>query len=127
MIRMRGLAIGVLVLSMTVFGDSLCQDTSEAFSFGYLTRETRYREFIRRGDSLTQEGLDTLASVWGIPITTCALIVKESQIGIPSLLKAYEAKGANHLEQGNHPNVRKAIEDIFSDRNREFVYTPKRR
>lgn len=70
MIRMRGLAIGVLVLSMTVFGDSWCQDTSEAFSFGYLTRETRYREFIRRGDSLTQEGLDTLASVWGIPITT---------------------------------------------------------
>jgi hypothetical protein len=55
-----------------------------------------------------------------------ALIVKESQIGIPGLLHAYEAKGANHLEQGNHPNVRKVFEDIFSAPNRESLYTPKR-
>jgi len=55
-----------------------------------------------------------------------ALIVKESQIGIPGLLQAYEAKGANHLEQGNHPNVRKVFEDIFSAPNRESLYTPKR-
>lgn len=70
MVRMRGFASGVLALSMIVIDACWCQDTTEAFSFGYLTRETRYREFIRRGDSLTQEGLDTLASVWGIPITT---------------------------------------------------------
>jgi hypothetical protein len=55
-----------------------------------------------------------------------ALIVRDSQIGVPGLLQAYEAKGANHLEQGNHPNVRKAFEDIFSDPNRESLYTPKR-
>jgi hypothetical protein len=47
-------------------------------------------------------------------------------VGVPGLLRAYEAKGANHLEQGNHPNVRKAFEDIFSDPNRESLYTPKR-
>jgi|DewCreStandDraft_5_1066085.scaffolds.fasta_scaffold17085_2 hypothetical protein len=70
MVHMRGLAVGVMALSIIVIDAGWCQDTSEAFSFGYLTRETRYREFIRRGDSLTQEGLDTLASVWKIPITT---------------------------------------------------------
>lgn len=55
-----------------------------------------------------------------------ALIVKESQIGIPGLLQAYEAKGANHLEQGNHRNVREAFELIFDLQNNEFR-TPRRR
>lgn len=34
-------------------------------------------------------------------------------VGVPGLLRAYEAEGANHLEQGNHRNVREAFQLIF--------------
>ncbi|GBD05052.1 hypothetical protein HRbin20_00629 [bacterium HR20] len=34
-------------------------------------------------------------------------------VGVPGLLRAYEAEGANHLEQGNHRNVREAFQHIF--------------
>jgi hypothetical protein len=47
-------------------------------------------------------------------------------VGVPGLLQAYEAKGANHLEQGNHRSVREAFELIFELQNDEFR-TPRRR
>lgn len=57
---------------------------------------------------------------------TDALIPKNSQLGVPGLLDAVEAKGAGHLEQGNHPEVRRAFESIFM-RQREEFHTPQRR
>gem|GEM_PF-1969239 len=41
-------------------------------------------------------------------------------VGVPGLLQAYEAKGANHLEQGNHYSIRRAFRQIFSRDEQEF-------
>ena len=53
------------------------------------------------------------------------LIPSPSQNGIPGLTATYEAKGAGHLEQGNHREVRLRFRDIFA-RQEAWIHTPER-
>ena len=54
------------------------------------------------------------------------LIPSPSQNGIPGLTATYEAKGAGHLEQGNHIEVRRRLNDIFNRINDPQFFTPER-
>ena len=53
------------------------------------------------------------------------LIPSPSQNGIPGLTATYEAKGAGHLEQGNHREVRIRLENVFA-RDENVFQTPRR-
>lgn len=55
----------LLYMLLELHGVSSCyalvnQDTTEAFYFQYVVRETHYRELIRYGDSLTAAGADSI-------------------------------------------------------------------
>ncbi|MBK9248631.1 MAG: hypothetical protein IPM69_11075 [Ignavibacteria bacterium] len=55
-----------------------------------------------------------------------AFIPVTSQNAIPLLTASYQAIGAGHLEQGNHVEVRRRFEDIFTRQNNLEYFTPKR-